>query len=114
MRAASVIAFAVWIGMIAAGFGWLARYELRPGEVGDVSPRWPAASHMERDAGRGKLVMFLHPHCPCSPASFLELNELRSESAENLQARLVLCKPAGVPAGWEQTSLWKQAIALSG
>lgn len=112
MRIVSVFAVAIWLAMVVAGFGWLAAYEVRPGRVGDVSQTWPGASHLERDQVRWTLVMFLHPHCPCSQASLQELGELQSAHPSQLHAHLVFCKPRGVPDGWEQTANWREASAL--
>jgi hypothetical protein len=113
MRVLPIIAIALWLGMVAAGFGWLAAYETRPGEAGAAPRRWPEASHLALDPQRWNLVMFLHPHCPCSPASLQELDQLRSGFTDNLHVQLVFSKPAGVPSGWEQTATWKHATALS-
>jgi hypothetical protein len=113
MRVASVFAVALWLGIVGAGFCWLARYETRPGRVGEVSQTWPMASHLERDSQRWNLVMFLHPRCPCSQASLQELGELQSSHPNDLHVSVVFCKPKGVPEGWEQTATWKQAAALT-
>jgi hypothetical protein len=112
MRVLSIFAVAVWLGIVATGFGWLAHYETRPGQLGQSSQSWPTASRLALDPERWNLVMFLHPHCPCSQASLQELSELRTKFPNNLRVCLVFCKPAGVPAGWEQTATWKQATAL--
>jgi hypothetical protein len=113
MRVVSVFAIALWLGIVGAGFRWLAIYESRPGQLGEIAPTWPAASRLARDHQRLTLVMFLHPHCPCSQASLQELYELRSAHPSDVRVCLVFCKPPGVPKGWEQTATWKQATALA-
>jgi hypothetical protein len=114
MRVFSIFAVAAWLGIVAIGFAWLAHYETRPGRLGDVPQTWPAASRLTLDSQRWNLVMFLHPHCPCSPASLQELVELQTKFPDGLRVCLVFCKPAGVPAGWEQTATWRQATVLTG
>ena len=114
MRVLWVFAVAVWLGIVGVGFRWLANYETRSGRVGDVSQSWPEPSRLARDSLRWNLVMFLHPRCPCSAASLQELGDLTAAHASELRARVVFCRPEGVPAGWEQTASWTQAVAFTG
>ncbi len=113
-RTKVLVGLAVWLGGLGLGFWGLARYETRPGTEAAAPPTWPAPSGLVRDPTRPTLVLFLHPHCPCSRASLNELERLLDRHAEDLRAFVLVCKPPGVPEGWEQSPTWQQAVALRG
>jgi hypothetical protein len=110
----SLIGLSACIAAVALGFWGLALYETRPGGGAAAPPGWPDRSRLTRDPDRPTLVMFLHPHCPCSRASLEELAGLHSTNAHDLRTFVVFCKPNGVPEGWEKTALWQQAIGMKG
>jgi hypothetical protein len=113
-RAKVLAGLAAWLGVVGAGFWVLARYETSPGTGATAPQTWPAQSGLPRDPGRSTLVLFLHPHCPCSRASLDELQDLLHHHAGDLRAFVLVCKPPGVAEGWEQSATWRQAGALRG
>jgi hypothetical protein len=58
--------------------------------------------------------MFAHPKCPCTHASLDELAALMAESRGRVSARVCFFQPANSGADWRETSLWKEAAAISG
>jgi hypothetical protein len=58
------------------------------------------------------LVMFIHPHCPCSRATLGELEILLSHCKGKLEARLWFFLPETEPAAWAQSDLWATATRL--
>jgi hypothetical protein len=60
------------------------------------------------------LLMFAHPHCPCTEASVSELARLMSRYAGRLDARVLLVDPPDVAAGWDDTLLSGRAGAIPG
>ena len=109
-----LIGLLAWAAVAVLGFWGLARYETRPGCEADPPPDWPDRSRLSRDPDHPTLLMFLHPHCPCSRASLEELAVLLPASSYGLRAFVVFCKPAGAPDGWEKTALWQQAVGMKG
>jgi hypothetical protein len=109
-----VIGFLVWAAVAVLGFWCLAAYETRPGSEADPPQAWPDRSRFSRDSERPTLLMFLHPHCPCSRASLEELAALLSANSDGLRALVVFCKPEGAPDSWEQSALWRQASGMKG
>jgi len=114
VRALRVMAFTLWVAAVGAGFGRLALYESMPGSRAAPPPTWPARSGLVRDPGGWTLVLFLHPHCPCSRATLEEFAALHSRYATRLRAHLIFCKPEGVPEGWEKTATWDRAATIQG
>jgi hypothetical protein len=93
--------------LVAYGFGLWNAYELRPGEIPDPT----AASVSSRSpTGCWRVMTFVHPHCPCSQASVLELRRLLHQLAGtaavgSVQAVVFVVRPPDAPAGWEQGEL---------
>jgi hypothetical protein len=105
----------VWAGVAVSGFALLARYKSTPGqaEVGAPS-RWPAHSRLEPAAGRPTLVLFAHPHCPCTHASVSELARLMARFSDRVAGHVVIVRPTGVEADWDDTELRRRAAAIEG
>lgn len=94
------IGIVVWACVVAAGFLIWDRVEATPGTVGATPP--------SRSPGRPSVVVFVHPHCPCTRAALPDLvAELRGD------IRVVFVRPAGTPDGWERTRSW-EIVAASG
>jgi hypothetical protein len=93
----------------------LAVYEGRPGQnAGAQASSWPPVAGLElANAPARTLVMFIHPHCPCSSASINELAVL-SGQAKALKTYVVFEPENGFAPGWEKTPLWQQAATIPG
>lgn len=91
---------AVWGIMVMATFATLANYTSRPGIAGAVPPDWPVESTITRASGR-QLLLFLHPHCPCSNATLSELQRLVRLLPSSKQLALVYYRPSNSSASWE-------------
>src|SRR5262249_12366956 len=96
------------LGAIAAGFGAWERYDATPGEVR------PDTRDSAPPAGRWVLVMFVHPRCECTEASFTELRELLTRNSTDLVVRVLFVRPNGTPEGWERSELWQNASSIPG
>jgi hypothetical protein len=102
----------VWICCLLAGLAAIARWENRPGSWSASPADWPASSSLAR-ADRGfTLLIFVHPHCPCTRASLEELERIVSRTRERLDSTVVFCKPEGAPADWELSDSWQRAKTI--
>jgi hypothetical protein len=102
----------LWVGAIVSGLGALQAYKSRPGASGQtpaVFTEWESGSVSQK---RPRLVMFLHPRCPCSKASLGELAEIVARLPGKASVELVFVKPEGAGADWTQTALREQAAAI--
>src|SRR5947207_9412929 len=103
-----LVIHATWLLTAAAG-GWaLAKYESTPGGTGETPQRWPAGSHIEFHGDRPVLLMFAHPHCPCTRASIDELNRLLAQCDGKVETQVLFIRPHGMPDDWTQTASWKK------
>ncbi len=103
-----------WAALLLVGLAAMAVREHQPGARGVVPAAWPVESRLVRDRDRPSLILFAHPHCPCTVASLRELERILARSSDRLRAQVVFCVPDGAPAGWERTELWQQACSVPG
>lgn len=98
---------AAWLAAVAAGLGLYHGYEATPG---------PAAAATVEPAGTGsvRVVMYVHPHCPCTRASLAELAEVVARAPAGVTVEVVFVRPPGVPPGWERGANWDAAAGLPG
>jgi hypothetical protein len=87
-------------------------YANTPGGAGEAISNWPAESRILCDPQRANLVLAIHPHCPCSRATIDALADVMARCPNLATARVLFCKPAEFPEGWERTDLWQSAALI--
>lgn len=108
-------AFSVlWCAGIAAGSVVLWKYENTPSASFEVPKEWPSASRIPIRSGKPTLVMFAHPHCPCTSASLGELARLLARHDGIARVHVLFYKPRGASPDWMHTSLWREAAGIPG
>jgi hypothetical protein len=75
---------------------------------------FPAGSAIALSAHEPTLILFVHPLCPCTHASFHELENLLAEVPGKVSVVIVFTVPKGLPSDWKGGDLWQSAVALSG
>jgi hypothetical protein len=113
-RALWTASVVLWCLAVAAGFGFLGKYEATPGPATAAPASWPSDSRLHPNAHRPCLVVALHPHCPCSRATLAELEEISQRCGERLDLHILFYTPTGCGSEWAQTDLWERAMALAG
>jgi hypothetical protein len=108
------ITLSFWLAVVVAGTILLARYANIPGNDNAAPAAWPANSQIPFDAKRPTLVMFVHPHCPCTRASLGELEVLMAQVQGLVSAHVVVLKAVGTATNWEKTDLWRTASSIPG
>jgi hypothetical protein len=94
-RAQWMLAGVVWVAALVAGFTVLWHYAAHPGGRAPAPARWPAASSLTRDPTRATLLMFVHPRCPCSRASLIELGHLVARVGGRVDPIVAFVRPTG-------------------
>ena len=92
----------------------LLTYENTPSKVAGTPPQWPTESRIPREPGRPTVIMFAHPHCPCTKASVGELNRLLTRCQVPATVRVLFIQPKNVATDWTETALRKSAEAIPG
>ena len=117
VSSASRIALLVgaWVLLVCVGFAWLIRYKTTPGEVDGRPPQsWPAESRVRPQPGRANLLLFAHPRCACTHATVSELARLMPMVADRVSVTVVVVRPSGVDAEWDDTELVRRIATIPG
>ena len=109
-----IFAGILWVVAIAVGGTVLLRYASTAGDIGNSPQGWPAASHLSLFPDAATLVLSVHPHCPCTRASVVELNDLMLALRGRLKAYVLVIKPGDFPEGWEKTDILSSAKRIPG
>jgi hypothetical protein len=104
----------LWLSAIATSMGFILRYSNAPGRAGATPIHWPVDSRIALDVHHPTLIMFAHPHCPCTRASIGELDQLMADCQGRFSAQVWFVKSAGTPEDWTDTDLWRKAAAIPG
>jgi hypothetical protein len=99
------LVMSAWGACALIGFWTLLDYELTPGEALLAADRWPVGTSVEIDKNNPTLVVFLHPHCPCSRASLAELQKLVTDCPEPFALQLVMVVPPEAAQTWQRSDL---------
>lgn len=104
----------VWFATAASGMAGLWAYATTPGPRVEGPASWPAETRVSRAAQDSTLVVFLHPHCPCSQATLGELLTVLSRVRHTVHVDVRFYRPAKAEPGWEHTDLWRMAASIPG
>jgi hypothetical protein len=105
----------LWVLVVGAGTFFLWGYENAPGVKSSPAPAaFPVGSGILRDGARPTLLMFAHPHCPCTRASLAEFSRLMTVAHGRVAAHVLFIKPAGAGGEWVESDLWASAAAIPG
>jgi hypothetical protein len=102
----------LWVAAVVGGLAALAAYKSRPGTAGPTPALFAEFPPLPNCAVRPRLLMFVHPKCPCSRASLNELTAIVEREAGKVAVEVVFVKPAGADHDWENTPLRKQAAEI--
>jgi hypothetical protein len=109
-----VLAAALWLGSAGTGLWVVWAWDNRPGTPAAPPPAWPENGVVRLASDRPTLVVLAHPQCVCTQATLTELAEVLARARVQPKTYILFMKPDGMPAGWSDTRLWRQAAALPG
>jgi len=103
-----------WFVLLTAGTAAFLGYENKAGVAAASPTDWPTNSGIQRPLDRATLLVFTHPHCPCTRATLHELERLTADTGDRLAVFVLFIKPDGVEADWEKTDIAAIAAAIPG
>ena len=105
------IVITVWLAAAGVGAVALTRYKSTPASLTAPSPgeRLPATSTIRLAEDRPTLIVTVHPHCPCTKATFTELEKFLTQQHGKVAALLLFVQPEGEDASFIQGALWDRA-----
>lgn len=101
-----------WLLVVGTSITGLSRYAVSAGEAAPAPAVYPAAGNAEPVGSRHRLIVALHPHCPCSRATVRMLERLVTRCGDRLDVRVLLVRPDGAGPDWEATDLARSAAAI--
>ncbi|HEY8993477.1 MAG TPA: hypothetical protein VIM71_02230 [Lacunisphaera sp.] len=104
------VGIGLWLAGAAWGMKWMADYSLTPGAAGAPVRDWPLPDR-PLIAGRFTVVVALHPECPCSRATLVELDSILLQAGDALGALLIFIDPSPEEPA-KNSALYRQASAL--
>jgi hypothetical protein len=110
----TIFSVAAWLGLCALGFAVVQRHQSAPGPAAKAPDLWPQESGLRAAVGRGTLLLFAHPRCPCTRASVDSLAWVLSRSRGRVAAYVVFYKPPEFAEPSASTALWRAASAIPG
>jgi len=108
------VALCLCVLSVLVGGVFLFRYETTAGQAGNTPQRWPANIGIAPAPNGYTLLLFAHPHCPCTRASLEELNRLLAKSPGNVMTHVLFLQPEGTTEDWMKTDLRQKASAIPG
>lgn len=102
----------VWSALVCLGFVIQWNYEARPGMHSELPPVWP--SSLERSDRDFELLVFVHPHCPCSLATVRELSHIVAAQPDSASVRVIAWQPANADSDWKSSRLLTAAREIPG
>jgi len=104
----------LWLVAVTGLTIGMIEYSNSPGNPGEPPAQWPDVKQLALNQSKPTLVMFIHPHCPCTRASLGELEIIMAKCSGRFSAYVVLVKPEGTAADWAETGLKKSASQIPG
>jgi hypothetical protein len=100
-----IVAGLVWLALLFAGFGALLHEAYQAVPPAALVASFPKNSPLALDPKQPTLLLFAHPQCPCTRATFEELDQLRAQTNDGLAVTIVFTLPPHTPPGWEKGAL---------
>lgn len=95
----------LWLVLIGAGSKSLIDYASAAAPARAHPLTWPVESGVAPPADRPLVLMFLHPHCPCSRASVTNLERLMARAGSRMRVCVLFTQPPGAPPDWARSTL---------
>jgi hypothetical protein len=105
LKAAWLLAFLLWLGLIASGYAWLLRYNFAAGKTSTAPHTLPVSLGLPSHLARAQLFLALHPRCPCSRATVSELAKILTRAPSASDVTVLMYKPAEESEDWIEGSL---------
>ena len=101
--------FVAWVVAVLGGLVLLLNYEARPGFDASPPKKWPDNTQLQLAANGPTVLMFAHPHCPCTRASFNELQQVVSMCSDLAEFKLVAYHPTAANDEWGDSAILQRA-----
>ncbi|GAA5508605.1 hypothetical protein Rcae01_04072 [Novipirellula caenicola] len=114
-----IVAMGCWLAAVLTFVTWITAYGFKvdASNLADSEETWPADTTLAIPADRPTLVLFVHPKCPCSRATLVELEKILTASPAITTAAPSVLVVASVPRDadttWTHSPLIQRAAELA-
>jgi hypothetical protein len=112
-RLSLALLLVLWLTVLVAAGRLLLGSKATPGTTADTPRVLPEGCLFQPAPGRIVLLLFVHPHCPCTQASLDELAWLLARAGDQVDAWAVLVAPNGAPTDWERGRTGRAAESVA-
>lgn len=106
--------FMLWVMGIFAVTTAMTHYNATPGRSAYAASDWPVNTGLHPASDKATLLVFIHPHCPCTSATLAELERLAADAVAPVQMLLIFGVPESAPPDWQAGRNWQHAERLPG
>lgn len=117
-RLVTVAAIVVWSLALVGVTWWITDYEFSTygTDHTEVVAQWPSDSAIVASHERSTLLLFIHPHCPCTRATNRELRRVLEGSHVTKEQQpdlmVVISQPREASADWSDSDTVRNALLL--
>jgi hypothetical protein len=109
----AILLVTIWAISIGIGMVWMTDYSTKPGKRSLAPAELPLEFREQKLREVPKLLVFLHPECPCSRATVAELEKLVYKNFGRFEVRVLFYQPEDHPE-WAQNDMWQRASQIPG
>lgn len=115
MKAIAIwVACGLWFVGVVVALSAVWAYKTTDNGSPGAPARWPSASAIHIAPDRANVILFAHPQCPCTKATMTELSHLAEELDGRAAIHVILVRPPGTDAGFEEGAIADRAKQLKG
>jgi hypothetical protein len=107
-------ALLIWTGAVGLGFVLLLVYKHKPQSAGATPASLPILPEIAPSSDPMTLIVFAHPHCPCTRATFRQLDRLLVSAANRAALHVVLVDVADAPQKLADSPMARSAANIAG
>jgi hypothetical protein len=107
-----VLGGCLWCACITVGFAALLIYKHQEGSPATPPEKWPSNAQLSYSSQRQTLLVFSHPHCPCTRATFRELERILTQAPNQVDVHVVFAAIEGVATQSKRSALAPAAERL--
>jgi hypothetical protein len=114
-RAGPFLFLVAWVTCVAAGFAFAVRYASGPGAGASAPSTMAAAPELGAwPADRFRLLVFVHPQCPCTRASIEELDRIAARAGSHASIRAYFLSDPEADEAGTRSATRSAAAAIPG